>query len=93
MIEQVLLRLECFGYPVDENAREALEQAVESAREEICNTCNCEEVPDGLKYYWIERSCIKYLRGLGVKDVRMGEVTLKFDDVSPYLTRFRKMVW
>ncbi len=93
MIEQVLLRLECFGYPVGEDEREALEQAMDAAREEICNTCNCEEVPEGLKFYWIERACVKYLRGLGLCDVKMGEVTMKFDDVYPTTARFRKMVW
>lgn len=93
MIEQVLLRLECFGYPVEDSGREALEQAVEAAREEICNTCNLQDVPPQLKFYWIEQSCIKYLRGLGVHDVKMGEVTLKFDDVYPHTARFRKMVW
>jgi len=93
MIEQVLLRLECFGFPVRDAEREALEQAVEAAREEICNTCNLAEVPEGLKFYWIERSCVKYLRGLGLHDVKMGEVTMKFDDVYPTTARFRKMVW
>lgn len=93
MIEKVLLRLECFGYPVDAEGLEAVEQAIDTAREEICNTCNADEVPKGLQSFWTERACILYLRGLGVTDVKMGDVTLKFDDVFPHVARFRKMVW
>lgn len=93
MIEEVILRLECFGYPIGEQEREAVEQAMDFAREEICNTCNREEVPSGLRNFWIERACVNYLRGLGVRGVRMGDVTINFDNVFPHTARFRKMVW
>ncbi len=93
MIGEVILRLEGFGYPISESDTQAVEQAMELAREELCTLCNCSEVPAGLHGLWIERTCVKYLRGLGITSVRMGEVTLKFDDDLSAAVRHRKLVW
>ena len=93
MTSEVMLRLEGLGYPVSEADTPAVEQAMELAREELCSICNSEQVPEGLHGLWIERTCVKYLRGLGVTSVKMGDVTLKFRDDLSACAGFRKLVW
>lgn len=93
MIDAVVLRLSCLGHSVGATDIEALEQAIDLAREEILRAVNLDEVPSGMQGVLIERACLHFLRGVGLTSVSLGDASFRFANSLPGVARYRRMVW
>lgn len=86
-ISDVTTRLKTFGYDAIENDIALIEYLIASVEQEILNFTNLEEVPEGLKYEWIDAVCGEFLKlafgskkleGLDqiVKSIKEGDTTV-----------------
>lgn len=86
-INDVKTRLKTFGYEATEDDEGAIEYLVNKVGEDILHWTNLGEVPEGLKYEWIDAVCGEFLQlylGMGklenvpqvVKSIREGDTTV-----------------
>jgi hypothetical protein len=93
-IEELRNRLSDLGYENDENEDEALEGALKRAEQTVMNTCNTEDVPEGLFFAALDIAAGEYLLAAdrtddsrGVKKVTEGDVSVEFEDESSLIDR------
>lgn len=89
--EQLKERLSDLGYEIEESETELLVRALERAEATIMNYCNCECVPEELRFVALDMAAGEYLLAAkckgdamqGVKSVSEGDVTVSFGDKTP----------
>lgn len=86
-LNDVTTRLKTFGYDATEEDAVLIVYLISSVEKEILNFTNLDEVPEGLKYEWIDAVCGEFLKlafsakkldGLDqiVKSIKEGDTTV-----------------
>lgn len=106
-IEAVLLRLSSFGYEVNNSDEWLMAFCIQKVTNHIMNSCNTNELPDGLFYIAVDRVCGEFLYTLrttgklelenidisgAIKEIVEGDVTIKFDTSTSDDEKFTKFV-
>lgn len=89
--EQLRERLSDLGYETEENEKAILLNAIERAENTIMNNCNCEHVPEELRFVALDMAAGEYLLAAkcqgsdnaAVKSVTEGDVSVSFSDRTP----------
>ncbi len=88
--EKLRERLYNLGYEVEENCEDILENSLKRAEASIMNTCNCEKIPEELRFVFLDIAAGEYLLSVmlkedendSVKSVTEGDLSVSFKDKS-----------
>lgn len=85
-IDALRERLCDMGFETEENEHDALKSALQRAEQTIMNYCNCESVPEELRFVALDMAAGEYLlaaertKAPGVKSISEGDVSVSFGE-------------
>nr|DAY51569.1 MAG TPA: head to tail adaptor [Caudoviricetes sp.] len=96
MYDEIVRRLQTFGYTVEDNDQFVINLIREQEEQDVKNRCHLKKVPDALRYYIIDRTCGRLLaekKNAGklnveqfefgteqIKSIAEGDIQISFSD-------------
>lgn len=90
-MDAVRKRLVTLGYEIGDE--DGIMNAWNDAVSEVKAALGCEELPDGIEGFLVDRAVRNYLVLRGVREVKLGDLALELETDASALARFRKVVW